>query len=304
MRSRFHVVGLILVLGLGALSLSATEFKPVTAAAFDRYIALTEDHIAADDRDSHFLVLDKMQDESRKKIYADLHKGKLFIEPNRTTDEGRRVPIPDGLTHDWIGVVFIPGGTLAGTLAFLEDADHYQEIFQPAVRRSHLISRQENDMKLSEQFYHKTIVTVAVNVDFDTHCEYVDPKHLVCRAHSMRAAEVEHVGQPDEHELPVGNDHGYLWRINTYWHAEQRDEGVYLQVQTVALTRNVPAAFEWVVGPLVKKIPRDTFATFLATTRKAVIARQENAGADPQSPQPRSGATPTEATNDAPQPRR
>jgi len=268
------ILGLVCVLSVWARPLSATELKPATVAAYDRYVALTEDRITVDERKDRFLVLDGLPAESRKKAYSDLQKGKLFIQQTRITDDGRNVAIPDGLTHHWIGVVFIPNANLVDTLAFLQDADHYQDIFQPAVRRSHLISWGENELKLSEQFYHKTIVTIAVNADFDAHYSFIDSNHLVCRAHSTRVAEVEHVGQKDERELPVGNDHGYLWRMNTYWHIEQKDGGVYLQVETIALTRTVPVALEWIVVPLTKSIPRGTMSSFLATTRTEIATRE------------------------------
>jgi hypothetical protein len=274
MPGRRVLLGLIFV--ASALSSFATELKPATVRAFEHYISVTEDRMAAEERKGNFLAIDALPADARKKAYSDLQQGKLFIEQNHSKDDGRNIPIPDGLTHHWTGIVFIPGTNLVETLSFLQDADHYQDIFQPAVRRSHLISWGENQLKLSEQFYHKTIVTIAVNTDFDAHYNFLDSDHLVCRAHSTRAAEVEHVGQADEHELPVGNDHGYLWRMNTYWHIEQKDGGVYLQVETVALTRPVPVALEWMVAPLVKSIPRGTMSSFLNTTRTTITTRKAN----------------------------
>ena len=252
---------------------AAVEMKPVTNSAFEHYIALTEDRMAADDKKDNFLVIDKLSPDARQKAYAELRQGKLFVEQVHVKDDGRSVPIPEGLTHDWVGIVFIPGANLVETLALLQDADHYQDIYQPAVRRSHLVSWGENQLKISEQFYHKTIVTIAVNTDFDAHYKFMDQEHLVCWAHSTRAAEVEHVGQSDERELAPGDGHGYLWRMNTYWHIEQKDGGVYLQVETIALTRNVPVALEWVVAPLVKSIPRGTMTGFLTTTRTTITKK-------------------------------
>ena len=251
----------------------AGEMKPATNAAFERYIVVTEDRIAAQDRKGYFLVIDGFSPDARQKAYNDLQQGKLLIEQYHAKDDGRSIPIPDGLTHDWVGIVFIPGANLMETLALLQDADHYKDIYQPAVRESHLVSWGENQLKISEQFYHKTIVTIAVNTDFDAHYKFIDSNHLVCWAHSTRAAEVDHVGQSDEHELPPNDGHGYLWRMNTYWHIEQKDGGVYLQVETIALTRSVPLGLEWVVAPLVKSIPHGTMAGFLNTTRTTITKR-------------------------------
>ncbi len=273
MRGGRGMVGLILGVAVWGQLSFASELKPATNTAFEHYIAVTEDRIAAEDRKQHFLLIDALPADARQKAYADLQQGKLYIEQTHAKDDGRAVAIPDGLTHDWIGIVFIPGANLVETLSLLQDADHYQDIFQPAVRRSHLISWGENELKLSEQFYHKTIVTIAVNTDFDAHYKFLDSNHLVCWAHSTRTAEVDHVGQADERELAPGDGHGYLWRMNTYWHIEQKDGGVYLQVETVALTRTVPVALEWVVAPLVKSIPRGTMAGFLNTTRTTITKK-------------------------------
>jgi hypothetical protein len=278
------IPGLVLGMLLWALPSFSTEMKPTTNTAFEHYIAVTESHMAVENGKGNFLVIDGLSPDARKKAYADLQKGNLFIERIRTQDDGHNVNVPDGLTHDWIGIVFIPGANLVETLALLQDADHYQDIFQPAVRRSHLVSWGENQMKISEQFYHKTVVTIAVNTDFDAHYKFLDPDHLVCWAHSTRTAEVERVGQPDEHELPAGDGHGYLWRMNTYWHIEQKDGGVYLQVETIALTRTVPVVLEWVVAPLVKSIPRGTMQGFLTTTRTTITkkhAEKEQAAGRP-----------------------
>ena len=293
---------IIMALAACTIPATATELKSPTVEAYEHYVALTEARMTADEHNGRFLSIDGFPADAKQKAYADLQKGELYIERTRTTDDGHNIRVPDGLIHHWQGVVFIPGATLVDTLGFLQDADHYEEIFKPAVRRSHLISWGENEMKISEQFYHKTVVTVTVNTDFDAHYTFLDPNHLVCRAHSTRVAEVEHVGQDDEHELPVGNDHGYLWRMNTYWHIEQKDGGVYLEVETIALTRNVPMAVQWIVAPLIKSIPRGSMSTFLTTTRTTVTSRQaKNQTATGSTRSPEVPVSPVAASEAAPQ---
>ena len=38
----------------------------------------------------------------------------------------------------------------------------------------------------------------------------------------------------------AGSDHGFLWRFDNYWRLEERDGGVYVQVESVTLSRGVP----------------------------------------------------------------
>jgi hypothetical protein len=62
-----------------------------------------------------------------------------------------------------------------------------------------------------------------------------------------------------------------MWRFNTYWRVEEKDGGVYVQNESVALSRTVPAILAWLVNPLVKSIPRNIVLHLLADTRTAVL---------------------------------
>src|SRR6516164_9442682 len=93
---------------------------------------------------------------------------------------------------------------------------------------------------------------------------------------STRIAEVENAGKPDERELPVGNDHGYLWRLYSYWRIEEKDGGVYIQVESIALSRTIPWEIAWLVNPLVRSIPSTVLFRLLDSTRRAVQSRAEH----------------------------
>jgi hypothetical protein len=49
-----------------------------------------------------------------------------------------------------------------------------------------------------------------------------------------------------------------LWRINTYWTYEERDGGLFIQIESVSLTRSVPVGLGWVIEPFVESIPRES----------------------------------------------
>jgi hypothetical protein len=71
--------------------------------------------------------------------------------------------------------------------------------------------------------------------------------------------------------LPIGEGHGYLWRLNTYWRFEERDGGVYVQCEALSLTRDIPYGLAWLLRPLVTKIPKDALDRALGETRKLVL---------------------------------
>jgi hypothetical protein len=70
---------------------------------------------------------------------------------------------------------------------------------------------------------------------------------------------------------PGDEDHGFLWRLNTYWTYEERGGGVYLQIETVSLSRSVPKGLGWLIGPYVESIPRDSIEFTLRCARIALV---------------------------------
>jgi hypothetical protein len=88
---------------------------------------------------------------------------------------------------------------------------------------------------------------------------------------STRIAEVVNPGSPDEHERTDGEDRGYMWRLNSYWRIEEKDGGVYVQNESITLSRTVPVLLAWIVNPLVKSIPHDVLFHTLTNTRNAVL---------------------------------
>jgi len=93
---------------------------------------------------------------------------------------------------------------------------------------------------------------------------------VISRAVSARIAELASPDQPDSPEFPVGQGHGYLWRVNNYWRLEEKDGGVYMQVESIALSRDVPVIFAWLVNPLIRRISRQTLANLLYATRRGL----------------------------------
>jgi hypothetical protein len=61
-----------------------------------------------------------------------------------------------------------------------------------------------------------------------------------------------------------------MWRLNLYTRYLQKDGGVYMQIEFLALSRSVPAIFAWLVNPYIHAIPREYLTHFLMITRKAL----------------------------------
>jgi hypothetical protein len=261
------VVGMSLAV---STAIAAPDLKQATVAAFNRYVSVSEAQRAAA---PNFLWIDG-DGAAERRALAELRRNGFAIAELTTRDGGRELPIPDGIAHHWLGVVFVPGATVDQALALLQDYDHHAEVYRPAVARSRLVSRDGDTFKLFLRFYMKKVIPVVVNSDHEAVFTRHDAMRAQSRIYSTRIAEVDNPDTPQEQELPVGRDGGYLWRLNSYWRFLQRDSGLYLQCESISLTRGIPFGLGWIVGPFVKSIPRETLTFTLETTRKTLQAQR------------------------------
>jgi hypothetical protein len=212
----------------------ATELKPETVSAFDRYIRATEARMVEEDtRQNRFLRIDGLPEHQRQDSYVRLRRGEILVEPLRTTEGGNQIQVPQGLIHHWSGIVFIPGATLSQTLAVLQDYNNHAKFYKPTIERSKLLERAGDNFKVFVRLYRKQIVTVVVNINLDDVYTPIGNSEVMSRSYSTRVAQVADSGKLTEHELPVGNDSGYVWRYYTYWHIVEKDGGVYAQTESI-----------------------------------------------------------------------
>lgn len=269
-RARTVAAAIGVVLAAGAV-LAGAELKPATVAAFERYVRATEARIDAEVQDEQrFLYTDTLPDPERRQHVANLAAGKLVIERLRSREGGKVLDAPDGLIHHWLGVIFVPGGTVAAAVALLQDYDHHAEIYKPAVAGSRVLEHEGDRYRVFLRFFMKKVISVTINSDHDARFTRVDASRVYSRIVSTRVQEVQRAGTPSERELPEGDDGGYLWRINSYWRFFERDGGVYVQCESITLSRDIPFALRWIVGPFVTSIPRESLTFTLETTRRVL----------------------------------
>jgi hypothetical protein len=254
----------------GGPTVSAVTLEPHTVAAFERYVAETERESVRTLADSaDFLWVDTA---GRERDRAALRAGQLVISRLETRSGGREIEVPDGIIHHWLGIVFVPRATVDRAVALLQDYDRHAAIYAPNVARSRLIARNGDNFKVYLRFYTKNVLTVVVNSEHEARFTRAAPDRAHSRIVSTRIAEVDDPGGPDEKEKPVGNDGGYLWRLNSSWRFLERDGGTYVQCESITLTRSVPFALAFIIRPFISGIPKDTLTFTLERTRDALKA--------------------------------
>jgi len=244
---------------------AGAELQNRTIQAFDRYVRLTEARLNGN---GPFLWIDSLPEMKRREALDVVRRKELSIESLETRENGREIDVPGGMIHHWVGTAFVPGATIQGALSVLQNYNEHHRIYAPTVAASKLQSRDGDRFTFFLRFVMKKVITVVVNSDHEAVFRRPASDRAEGWIHSTRIAEVENAGTPTEREKPVGDDGGYLWRLNTYWRLLARDGGLYIHCESVSLSRGIPMGFGWIVGPFVTSIPRESLTFTLETTRR------------------------------------
>lgn len=251
---------------------AGAELKPATVAAFDRYQRAAEVAIAGDvSTEGRFLRIAGSDDVRQREIEARLRRGEVVVDRLDATEGGKRIEIPSGIVHHWVGAAFVPGVHVDQAVALLRDYDRHAQVYRPAVVRSNVLERNGHRLRIFLRLFMKKGIAVTVNTESVAEFTSYGADRMASSIRSTRIAEVENAGQAGERERPVGRDGGYLWRLNTYWRFLERGGGTYIECESVTLTRDIPLGLGWLVGPFVTSIPRDTLTFTLDTTRRALL---------------------------------
>lgn len=251
------------------------DLAPQTVQAFNRYVQATETRIDKEvTRPGAFLYIEGLREPKRSETLASIKKGEIYMDRLETHDaSGADIEAPNALIHHWIGAVFIPGAKLRQALALVQDYDRHQDFYKPEVVRSRLVHHEGNDYKIFYRLRKKKVITVTLNTNHDVQYFPIDATHCRSRSVATRIAEVADADQPGEQEKPIGHDGGFLWRLNSYWRFEEKDGGVYVEVESISLTRDIPFGLGFIIKPFVTSIPRESLLNTLGSTRTAVEAR-------------------------------
>jgi hypothetical protein len=243
----------------------AAELQPTTLLAWNEYVRKAD--LRMQDRAASrapFLLLDESADRA-----ARLRRGEVVIAP--VVGQGSQ-QIDHGLIHDWIGAVFIPGATLDKVLSVIRDYDNYQNVYQPVVALSKMLACSDSSQEFQMVWQRKVLfVRAAMQGRYQAHGVILDSHHGYSVAEAVEMREIEGYRHSGERLLPPDTGHGFIWRIRSVARFEERDGGVYLELEALALTRDVPASLSWLVNPVVNHLSVDSLTTTLRQTRDAVF---------------------------------
>ena len=201
--------------------------------------------------------------------------GKILV-----SSVGKKIPkpVPSGLIHDWIGAAFIPNARLGDVLSAVRDYGRYKEFYKPTVVDARLLGTDGSCDKYSMRVVNdETVVETALDSEYESCYLRLDELRWYSTAHTTRVQEIRHYRRPDEQELPPDQGTGYVWRVYSVARFEERDGGVYIELEAIALSRDIPVAVRWMVDPIVRRVSRNTMLVSLQQMQEAVRSTAEAA---------------------------
>jgi hypothetical protein len=244
------------------------EAPAAAVAGFNNYVGVVEARLAEEHRAADgFLTGEAGSEEGR----ARLRRGEVMVE-QVSPPEG--AGLPGALLHHWRGTAFAAGAKAADFERLLRDFGGYAETFAPQVLQARTVAQDGDHVEGWMRVRERHVITVVLDSTYDVRFGQLDAEHGFSASRSTRIAEISGAGTSAERALRPEDEHGFLWRMNTYWSWEERDGGLYMQVESVSLTRGIPAGLGWAVRPFVESIPRES----VEFTLKAARSRVQGAG--------------------------
>ena len=249
-----------------AISAAGVDLKSETVQQWEDYVK------AADTRHTDrlsqciFLLSDEVAGQTTK-----LRNGGVVVTP-----ASQHVPLKvrSGLIHDWTGAAFIPNAKFDDVLPVLRDYDRYKDYYRPSVVYAKRIATSESKDQFSMVLMNKSaIARTALDTDYQTVYTQIDDHRWLSVTDATRIQEIAEYDTPSQHLLPENHGTGLIWRLHSITRFEERDGGVYIEVEVIALSRDIPTALRWVVEPIVRRVSRNSLATSLQQTEAAVRSR-------------------------------
>ena len=264
----FGVLKLCLVILLSGLLLpvrsQAANLKAQTVAAWDDYVQSVSATLKDRGRPGGtFLWTDENADRTAK-----VHNGEILVAPAPGPNPRK---VPGGLIHHWVAAAFLPNVKLNDVLDVTQDYDRYKEFYQPSVIASKALARRGSDDYVSMLLENKAFVLkTTLDADYQTTNVRLDDRRFYSISRTTRVQEIEEYSTSGEHRLPEGEGGGYVWRIFGIGRLEQRDGGVYIEMEAVVLSREIPNVVRLVVDPIVRRVSRNAMFTSIKQTQEAV----------------------------------
>jgi hypothetical protein len=146
--------------------------------------------------------------------------------PNGIAADGDTIDAGPATISHWRAAVVIPNTSLARLLDRLQHPGTPPP--QADIVSSRVLARGDDSLRVAIRLTRSAIVTVTYDTEHEMAFHRLSPTLATARSVATR---IEEVG---------GGDHGFLWRLHSYWRYEQSGSGVLVQRPVPAQTDRRP----------------------------------------------------------------
>jgi hypothetical protein len=218
------------------------HLDPLALQVFEKYVAQFEKNVADPYAQSGKMWIDESSCCMRKGAFA---SGKPVVEPRENEE------IVGGSIHHFTAAMHLTGTTIADVRHVMQDYANYPKYFKPDVGKGAGVKNPDStatdEHYTSQLSLIQTTFWMSVSYDcvYETHYRLLDPHRWESVSHAASIKEWQNPKDASQGYLPEGEDHGFLWRTNTFWFVRENNDGVDIELDSMTLSRPVPTGFGW-----------------------------------------------------------
>ncbi len=244
---------------------AAAEPSPAANVAFNLYVEAVRSRLAHQHSSRTQFLVPSHQDQQGE---TSLRRREFLIENLTPTDA---ITGSGAMLHHWRGTAFVAGAKASDFERLLRNFNAYPQRFFPQITGVRVLSEKGDHFEITMRVRQRHVITVVMETAYDIDFGRFDTQRGYCASRSTRISEIEAAGTSAERALDSRHEHGFLWRQNSYWSYEERNGGLYVQIESVSLTRSIPSGLAWAVRPFVESVPRESLEFTLRSIRAALI---------------------------------
>jgi hypothetical protein len=252
---RYGVLLLVALAGVASNVVNAATLEQRTNLAYGAYLDEARRTFVSRVRDG---------------VAGSTRDGSLSVGPAR---QDGIIELPGGLVHHWVGSAFVRGVTLRQAIDASSDYARYSAVYK-AVIAARLLEHEGDTFRVQVRL-RQSGGGISATLDVRSIIRYVHPTsrsaYSISDAEEIR--EVINAGKPDERLLPAGHDSGYLWRANTFSYLREEGDGLYIELETIGLSRRFPPLLAWFIEPIARRVGRtsveNSLREFIAVLKPA-----------------------------------
>jgi hypothetical protein len=198
---------------------------------------------------------------ARRTVSDATAKGDGVLSAGPAREDGI-IDVPGGLVHHWSARAFIRGATLARALEVSRAYADYPRLYKSVLSARVLAHDGDTYRVLMRLKEGEAGVNAILDIRSTVQYSRPDARTVLALSHADEIREVTGAGT-DERLLPAGRDSGYLWRANTFTYLAEHPQGLYVEMESIGLSRGFPPLLGWIIEPIARRLGRKSVETSL-----------------------------------------